>query len=344
MKRFQLVVVGAGPAGLSAAVEGRRGGLSVKVLEKGESHSQMIRSYYKEGKRVDARYAGQEAICFGLLCLRDGNRETYLSLMDQVIDSHDIDIDYGTEVTAIHRRHENGVFEILRSNGPTIEAESIVVAIGRMGRPNRPDYDREIPMSLRERGAIRYEITQAPLADQDVLVVGGGDSAAEYCDMLSTDNTVWLSYRRHEFSKMNPVNAGILERLIRDGRVKDLRGTNIAGLADEDGGVCVRFAEEGVKPVRVDSVVYALGGMSPTMFLRAAGVQLGDDGEPLLNEHHETHTPWLYVVGDILGKGKGGGSIIAGFNSAAEAVRDLLIRRYQKHLEPEYVSLDHLNV
>src|SRR5437879_351864 len=73
IENIDLLIIGAGPAGLAAAVEAQRGGISnLLVVEKGPFHSQMIRTYYKEGKRVDAQYAGVEALCFGMLCLRDG--------------------------------------------------------------------------------------------------------------------------------------------------------------------------------------------------------------------------------------------------------------------------------
>src|SRR6516162_2673980 len=103
-ENIDLLIIGAGPAGLAAAVEAQRAGFSsLLVLEKGASHSQMIRTYYKEGKRVDAQYAGVEALCMGVLCLRDGNREGYLAMMDQVVESNRIPVLYNTEVWSLTR-------------------------------------------------------------------------------------------------------------------------------------------------------------------------------------------------------------------------------------------------
>src|SRR5215471_16487818 len=103
-ENIDLLIIGAGPGGLAAAVEAKRAGiLNLLVLEKGPSHSQMIRTYYKEGKRVDAQYAGVEALCTGILCLRDGNREGFLAMMDQVIESSRIPILYNTEVWSLTR-------------------------------------------------------------------------------------------------------------------------------------------------------------------------------------------------------------------------------------------------
>jgi thioredoxin reductase (NADPH) len=112
---------------------------------------------------------------------------------------------------------------------------------------------------------------------------------------------------------------------------------------EDDGGKPRVHFKNGAAPAETfDAVIYGLGGMTPVEFLRTSGVRLDDKGEPAVNAQHETSVPRLYVVGDLLGKGKGGGSIIAGFNSATEAVRDLLARYCGKQLEPEIVSLDHL--
>jgi len=338
---YDLIIIGAGPAGISAAVEARRGGLEkILLIEKGPSHSQMVRTYYKEGKRVDARYAGQEAICFGLLCLRDGDRESYLALMDTVIEQHKIPIEYNSEVWSILPKSTGG-FDVKTARG-LIESRCVLVAIGKMGKPNQPDYWTQIPVELRRSQQILFGINARPLKDEKILVVGGGDSAAEYADILSRDNQVTLSYRRKEFSKMNPMNRTILEKLIADSKVKALLGSNVSQVEDEAGKPRVSFSEEEFATQSFDTILYALGGVSPVEFMKSAGVKTNERGEAIVENGHESNLSGFYVAGDLLGKGTGGGSIIAGFNSAAEAVRGLLKKHFGKELEPEIVSLDHL--
>lgn len=343
MKTLDLIVIGAGPAGLSAAVEAQRGGLKdVLVLEKGPSHSQMIRTFYKEGKRVDARYAGQEALCFGLLCLRDGDRESFLGLMDHVISSYQLQIEYQTEVWSILKDNSTGAFEVKTSQGSR-HAKTVIVAIGRMGRPNQPDYYSKIPPALKNDKRILFDITSQNISGEKVLVVGGGDSAAEYCDMLSVSNEVTLSYRRGEFTKMNPLNKKILEELISSQKIQTRMPSTITAVQESHERPEVIYGETDHLPEVFDRVVYALGGMNPTSFLQASRVDLTEKGEALVNLQHESSVEGLYIAGDLLGKGRGGGSIIAGFNSAAEAVRDLLLKHFHHALEPELVTLDHLN-
>jgi thioredoxin reductase (NADPH) len=61
----------------------------------------------------------------------------------------------------------------------------VIVAIGKMGRPRQPDYYREIPAVLKNQKRILFDINTRPLDGAKVLVVGGGDSALEYAQMLS---------------------------------------------------------------------------------------------------------------------------------------------------------------
>lgn len=339
MSAYDLIVIGAGPSGISAAVEARRGGLEkILVLEKGPAHSQMVRTYYKPGKRVDARYAGQEAICFGLLCLKDGDRESYLGLMDSVIEQHQIPIEFNTEVWSLASQ-AGGPF-IVKTSQKTLETKCVLVAIGKMGKPNQPDYP--IPTSLRRGPQILFGINSRPIIGEKILIVGGGDSAAEYADILSRENTVTLSYRKQEFSKANPLNRKILEDLIASKKIRALLGSNISAVEEHEDKARVVFSEPTLGPEVFDSILYALGGVSPVEFLRGAGAQTNERGEAVVGPNFETSVPGFYVAGDLLGKEKGGGSIIAGFNSAAAATRDLLKKYFGKSLEAELVSLDHL--
>ena len=340
---LDFLIVGAGPAGLSAAVEAQRAGIErFLVLEKGLSHSQMIRTFYKEGKRVDARYAGQEAICFGLLCLRDGNRESFLSLMDHVIQSNHLPIRYGVDVWSVVKDPVSGIFSVNTAAGDVFLAKTVVIAIGKMGKPNQPDYWKEISPLLKNNKSILFDINTRPLEGLKVLVVGGGDSACEYAQLLAQKSQVTLSYRRPEFSRANEINARMTGELIEQKQIRAHLPSNIAKIEDDGGRPKVFFKEAQFPVETFDVVLYGLGGMTPVEFLRSSGAQLGPGGEPIVSEIKESTVRGLFIVGDLLGKAQGGGSIISGFNSASAAVRAVLKRDYGIEIEAETVALDHL--
>jgi thioredoxin reductase (NADPH) len=342
IENIDLLIIGAGPAGLAAAAEAQRAGISsLLVLEKGPSHSQMIRTYYKEGKRVDAQYAGVEALCMGILCLRDGNREGYLALMDHVIESSRIPVLYNTEVWTLSRIAADS-FLAKTTAGLEYRAKFVIIAIGKMGRPRQPDYYKAIPPILKNEKRILFDINVRSFDGARLLVVGGGDSAAEYAQMLSVKNDVTLSYRQAGFSRLNSINDRIMAGMIAERKIRALMPSNISKIENDNGRPIVEFAEAQYPPEVFDAVLYGLGGMTPVNFLQTAGVELNSKGDPVTDAVHESSVPKLYIIGDLLGHGQGGGSIIGGFNSAARAVRHLLDRHLKWPLPPEMVSLDHL--
>jgi len=172
-------------------------------------------------------------------------------------------------------------------------------------------------------------------------VVGGGDSASEYAQMLSETSQVTLSYRQTQFASMNALNARLLREKIETGRVRALLGSNIQTIELMDGHPRVGFREPGFNAETFDYVLFGLGGMSPNEFMTKSGIANTERGEAAVSEVNETSVPGLYVVGDLAGKGHGGGSIIAGFNAASLAVRDILGRHLRAHLPAERVSLEH---
>jgi thioredoxin reductase (NADPH) len=144
---------------------------------------------------------------------------------------------------------------------------------------------------------------------------------------------------------MNPVNLNTLEALIAQSKLRVLMPSSIQSIElRPDGRVQVVFEKE--QPSQADDfdcVVYALGGMTPTGFLRNSGVELDDSDEPKVDpQSFESCVEGLYIVGDLLGKKQGGGSIIAGFNTASRAVSDLLKKHFNVDQAPAVVSLAHL--
>jgi thioredoxin reductase (NADPH) len=142
--------------------------------------------------------------------------------------------------------------------------------------PNRPKEYR-LPPSLKEK--LLYDITSYPIHDESVLVVGGGDTAAEYVQYLSRDgNRVTLSYRKADFSRLNQQNLGALLAMENRNEVEILRTSSIKEVADEAGRPRVVFSEP-EHPVRTfDRVIYALGGTTPTNFLRTLGIAFNEQG------------------------------------------------------------------
>src|SRR5712692_1060256 len=101
---LDVVIVGAGPAGIALAAEARAAGVAagrILILEKAPEHSWIIRKYYPASKPVLANYKGIEAKCEGVLCIPDLTREETLTFLDRAIRDSGARVRYGEEVYRI---------------------------------------------------------------------------------------------------------------------------------------------------------------------------------------------------------------------------------------------------
>jgi thioredoxin reductase (NADPH) len=264
------------------------------------------------------------------MCISDMSKDETLTYIDRAIEQYQLEVHYNEAVNTIRPR-PGGEFAIETSNGH-YEARRCVIAIGILDKPNKPNY--QIPVTLNKR--IHYDLTSVALDNQNCLVVGGGDTASEYCQYLvEHGNRVTLSYRRTEFSRLNRINHESLMALEQRGQITILRGSNIKQLEEERGpnagspsGVLnadqqarVLFEEAVFATQSFDHIVYALGGTTPTNFLKSAGIAF-DGSAPVIKAGYETSVPGLYLIGD-LSAGKKGGSINLAFNMAEEAMQSI---------------------
>lgn len=298
-----LVIIGAGPAGIATAVESYLQGIrNILLLEKDQEPNSTIRKYYKDNKRVDKDWKGQKIELDGRIYFVDGTKESTLDFFDQIINHHSVELRTHVEVTGIKKIGDEN-FEIYVA-GDTIKAKHVVVTIGRMGKPNQPDY--KIPTGIKNK--IGFTLENCTEGEK-ILVVGGGDSAIEYAIDLSQKNDVVICYRRGTFRRANPKNQADIANAIMHNELKTLLGVDIVGLEDENGRVSVIFND--AKPEVYDRVIYAIGGTTPSTFLANSGIK-EENGIPVHDKNYQTNIKDLFVAGDITQES--GGSIALGLN------------------------------
>jgi Thioredoxin reductase len=318
-----LIIVGAGPGGIALAAEAQASGIATSrtlILEKAATHNWAIRQLYPEQKLTTANYKGFQARCEGLLCIGDMTKSETIQYFDWIIERYKLNLQYEAEVYAMRPVEDaSGARFRVESSKGTYETKVLAVGIGIFGRPNKPKEYR-FPPALKER--LLFDITSQTIVDEDVLVIGGGDTAAEYVEYLCKQgNRVTLSYRGTEFKRPSEQNRATLLGMEQGGEVSILRGSNITGVETDAGRPQVLFREEQYEPRTFDRVVYALGGTTPINFLRMLGIKFDDEG-PVFNESGETDVAGLFMIGDLV-VGKTGGSIITAFNSAVRAMRSI---------------------
>jgi thioredoxin reductase/Fe-S-cluster-containing hydrogenase component 2/CRP-like cAMP-binding protein len=306
-QRYRIVIVGSGPAGLSAAARAaeldakERAGQppSYLLLEAFEAHARTIQRYQK-GKFVMAEPGFLDLR--SPLRFRAGSRESVLAAWAQGIDVLKLNVRYGAEVSAI--AGERGAFEIRLKNGETIAADHVVLAIGVEGQPNRMGVDGE------DCGLVHYQLDDPEAwQEQTIVVVGAGDSAIENALGLSRHNAVHIVNRREEFSRAKQGNLDAVLRAIND-RALDFHchyrsSVDHVEPAGADGqGAIVLNTPEGQRRIACHKVLARLGGKPPRAFLEACGITFPSsrpDALPTLDAQYQSSVPGLYVIGSLAG-------------------------------------------
>ncbi len=309
---YDLVIVGGGPGGIAAAVEGTIFKVGkILMIEKSEEHSHTIRRYYKDKKRVDKDWQGNAVDLIGNVDFTDGTKESTLVYFDELLDNDGIGLALETNVEKVTK--DGDIFEVVTGENK-YNAKNVIIAIGRMGKPNKPSY--------RMPRAIRSHISFSPYdckGNEKILVVGGGDSAVEYACDLAANNDVTITYRRDSFVRANATNKEMIEEYDREGKLEVKYSTNIDSLDAQDGRVKANYAE-GFEEV-YDRILYALGGTTPVDFLRNSNIDLDNDHEAINDEHCQTSVKGLYISGDIVSDSAG--TIAAAFNHSYLAVKHM---------------------
>jgi len=316
---FEIAIIGAGPGGLSMAVEARYADIPsdrILILEKGERHSWAIRHHYPDDKLVLQNYKGFDVMPEGALGIDDLTKDETLSYLERAIVEHRLHVNYGETVKKIKPR-DGGGFQILTTRDTYI-AKNCAIAIGILEKPNKPDYP--VPRSLKPK--VHHDISPGILEDQNYLVVGGGDTAFERASYLCRlGKRVTLSYRQDDFTRLSDTCRRNLSELEKSGLIAILRSSNIVKIENAKGLPRITF-QEGTYGVRLyDHVIYCLGGSTPREFLESTGIEF--DGEsPVVGDGYETNVPGLFLIGD-LSAGFKGGSVNWAFNSSHAAMRKI---------------------
>jgi len=310
---YDLIIIGGGPGGIGAAVEAKTLGLEkILMIEKGENHSQTIRKFYKDNKRVDKDYKGQVIELKGSVDFTDGTKESTLNYFDELLDNDEIDTAFNAEVEKIKK--DGDIFQVITSVAG-YASKNVIIAIGTMGRPNKPSY--KIPPSIRSR--VNFNLDNCTSGEK-LLLVGGGNSAIEYAIELSKTNTVTLNYRRDKFTRLNEINEKMIYEYNGQEILRLRMGMDVESLENENGLVKVNFTD-GYYTV-YERVIYAIGGTTPVDFLKLCGITFDENNKPEFDENFESKTKGLYLAGDIAVQS--GGSIAIALNHAHHILNHIL--------------------
>ena len=260
---LDLIIVGAGPAGLSAGLAAKESGLKAMVFEQ-QTLANTIRRF--PNRKIVMAEPVQMPL-YGSLWISDAPKETLLNVWETIVQSAGLDIRENEMVTNV-TRFPHGTFLVQTGKG-SYESLKVVLAIGKRGTP------RKLEAQGSELPKVLYQLTDAvDYTDSKVLVVGGGDSAAESAIGLSKQvgTTVTLSYRKQEFSRLKDKNRTELESYVQAGKVNLLLGSEVLEVGEQE--VLINCGNGEPRRLENDYVFACLGGTSARGFLENIGIPM----------------------------------------------------------------------
>jgi thioredoxin reductase len=257
-----VLIVGAGPAGLSATLQAVKSGLRYVTIDQAPDLGGTL-LHFPRHKLVMTQ--PMEIPLYGTHKHREISKEDLLDLFGTLVRDTQVAIQFGEKVESLTRT-ETG-FDV-RTNRGTYHPARVLLAIGRRGAPRKLDVPGE------ELSKVAYSLLEPDhYAFKHLLVVGGGDSAVEAALALSgvPGTTVTLSYRKSVFSRLKEKNRHGLEEAERTRRVQIRLQSEVVEIQPTH----VVLREDGRNvTVRNDFVFIFAGGEPPTAFLTQAGVQV----------------------------------------------------------------------
>ncbi|HLK18661.1 MAG TPA: NAD(P)-binding domain-containing protein [Bryobacteraceae bacterium] len=258
---YDVLIAGAGPAGLSASLAAHQYGLHYVTVEQGEVAA-TIRNYPRH------KFLMAEPIempLYGSLYIGDGTKESLLSVWETILVNTGVRVRTGEGVRGIRRQQD--LFAVETAKG-TYTARNVVLALGKRGTP------RKLGVAGEDLSKVAYRLIEAETySDQDILIVGGGDSAVEAALAVAKGgrNRVTLSYRGDDFKRLRDRNHAQLAQAEADGRIRVLRKSQIHEIRPAS---VLLECEGQVSELANDFVFVLIGGESPDEFLRKTGIEI----------------------------------------------------------------------
>lgn len=313
MPQYDLVVIGSGPAGQRAAIQGAKSGKRVALIERreviggvcintGTIPSKTMReavlhlSGYNYQNIYGVSYRVKEKITMADLSFRVQHViKTEIDVTQAQLSRNGIEV-----LTGVASFKDPHTVQITSSRGSSdLAAEKIVIAVG-----TKPACSPKVPINARTI-INSDQILDMPAVPRTLIVVGGGVIGVEYtCIFATLGVRVTLIEKRPrllEFADSEIVEA--LSYHLRDHRVTMRLNEEVQSVEETQGGTGVVANLESNKKVPGDALLYAVGrqGNVDELNLAGGGIEADARGRIAVNEHYQTVQPHIYAVGDVIG-------------------------------------------
>ena len=260
---YDAVVIGAGPAGMSATLRLMQAGLAVVLLDRDKVGGTIM--HYPRAKVVMT--GSLDFAIAGSVKRRTMSKEDLVELWKAIMEKHGVPAKTGVTVHAVVDEPD-GMWRV-ETNAGSLRAANVLLALGRRGAP------RKLEVPGEDQAKVHYNLVEPDsFAGKHVLVVGGGNSAVETALTLADFDrcaSISISYRRETFARCGGDNRRRVEAAMREGKVKALLPSQIVAIGQGE-VVLTRAGRETRIPN--DAVIVQIGGTAPAELLRSFGIHV----------------------------------------------------------------------
>lgn len=286
---FDIAIIGAGPAGLSAAIHAANKNIPHILFEKSKLANTIFD--YQLGKFVMAEPGYLPLITE--MRFSASTREDVLKKWQEDADRHGINL-LSSEVIAIAKI--NDLFEISHASGKVL-SKNIILALGVQGTP------RKLELKSDTTAPVQYTLTD-PLEykQEDIFVVGAGDAAIENAISLSTQNNVTIINRSSEFPRAKEANSRSVLDAIDKGSLKCLYNAAIESYTNSK-TIIVATPEKDIE-LPCTRIIARLGAIPPRAFLNSMNLKFTSEDPsafPVVDDKYQTSVKGIYAIGAIIG-------------------------------------------
>jgi thioredoxin reductase (NADPH) len=258
-----IVIIGAGPAGISASLRAIENKLKYLTIERDEIGGTVAK--YPRQKLVMT--SPVEFPMYGKFKKMQLSKENLLAFWDMILNRSDFNVSTGEKVDDIQKGPDR-IFTITTATNQ-YRSRTVVLALGRAGEP------RKLGVKGEDLPKVMYRLIEADhYINKKILVIGGGDSAVEAAMGLASQkgNQVTLSYRSERFSRIKERNAKRIEEFVKSRKLQVLFNSNPVEFKPES----VLLEVAGQQQELPNNFVWIFaGGTPPTAFLEKVGVGFG---------------------------------------------------------------------